>query len=219
MVLRHGEKCFVYGNYFDGASSRNRSGGIRIINANQTVFNNYIVNAEGSEKEVSKAGMVIMTGLVGSPLNGYYAADNAIVAYNTTVNCMSPVFKIGYGNKSKEKPFTVPQNLTIVNNLIVNAKGSSDVSIEIEPVTYASCMDNFFTNGRSQVKGFSRISKDKVKQTGEYFYAALPVNKTICDAINQRLAIHNIKLSEQDITMFNPAWKLNKTDVGVSWIK
>jgi len=219
MVLRHGSKCFVYGNYFDGASGRNSSGGIRIINANQTVFNNYILNAEGSENEVSKAAVVIMSGLVGSPLNGYYAADNAIVAYNTAVNCTSAVFKIGYGNKSKEKPFTVPQNLTIVNNLIVNAKGSNDVSVEIEPVTYKSCKDNFYTNGKAGLNGFSKISKDNLQQHGEYFYASLPVNKTICDSINQRLAIHNITLSEQDITTFNPAWKLKKTDVGVSWIK
>lgn len=219
LVLRHGEKCFVYGNYFDGAGGRNKSGGIRIINANQTVFNNYITNAEGSEKDVSKGGIVIMSGLVGSPLNGYYASDSAIVAYNTAVNCVASVFKIGYGNKSKGKPFTVPQNLTIVNNLIVNSKGDNDVSVEMEPVTYFACHDNFYTNGRSQLNGFSKIAKGKIQQNSTYYFAAMPLNKLICQTINQRLQIHNVQLSDDDITKFNPAWKLNKTDVGVSWIK
>ena len=38
-------------------------------------------------------------------------------------------------------------------------------------------------------------------------------------AINQRLAVHNIKLAEKDIRQFDPKWKLSKKDVGVSWMK
>ena len=219
MVLRHGQKCFVYGNYFDGKSGRNTSGGIRIINANQTVFNNYITNAEGSEKDVSKAGIVIMCGLVESALNGYYSADNAVVAYNTTVNCVGPVVKFGYGNKSKGKPFTSPQNLSIVANLLVNILGNNNkAAIEIEPVTYTICQDNFYTNGSSNVKGFSFINPKKITTKANFKYAAMPVNKSIIDTINQRLAIHNIQLTPEDITHFNPAWRLDKKAVGVSWM-
>ncbi len=218
MVLRHGQKCFVYGNYFDGKSGRNTSGGIRIINANQTVFNNYITNAEGSEKDVSKAGIVIMCGLVESPLNGYYPADNAVIAYNTAVNCVGPVVKIGYGNKSKGKPFTSPQNLVIVSNLIINSLGNkSKAAIEIEPVTYSVCSTNFYTNGGSDVKGFSAIIPKNITTKAGFKYAAMPVNQAIIDTINQRLKIHNIKLSTEDITHFNPAWQLDKKDVGVNW--
>ncbi len=219
MVLRHGQKCFVYGNYFDGKSGRNTSGGIRIINANQTVFNNYIINAEGSEKDASKAGIVIMSGLLGSPLNGYYPADNAIVAYNSSVNCETPVYKIGYGNKSKGLPFVAPKNLYIENNLVVQSLGNNNVAVEIEPVTYASCMNNFYTNGITSVKGFSVLKEIKIKQQNGFYCTAMPVNKTIVDSINQRLAIHHIQLTENEITQFNPKWKLDKKEVGVSWIK
>jgi poly(beta-D-mannuronate) lyase len=219
MVLRHGQKCFVYGNYFDGKSGRNKSGGIRIINANQTVFNNYITNVEGSEKDASKGGIVIMSGLLGSPLNGYYPADNALVAYNTIVNCETPVYKIGYGNKSKALPLVAPQNITIVNNLVIQSLGNNTIALETEPVTYTACMDNFYTNGSTTVKGFSEIRKNEIKGKNRFYYAAKPVNKTIVDSINQRLAIHNTKLTEKEITQFDPKWKLSKKDVGVSWIR
>ena len=219
MVLRHGQKCFVYGNYFDGKSGRNTSGGIRIINANQTVFNNYITNAEGSDKDPAKAGIVIMSGLKGSPLNGYYPADNAVVAFNTTVNCATPVFKIGYGNKSKGLPFTVPQNLSIINNLCINASGDNKIAVEVEPVTYSVVKDNFYTNGTAAIKGFSTIDASKIKEKKGFYLGVMPVNKAIIDTINKRLAIHNIRLTEKEITQFNHSWKISKSDVGVSWKK
>jgi poly(beta-D-mannuronate) lyase len=219
MVLRHGQKCFVYGNYFDGKSGRNKSGGIRIINANQTVFNNYITNVEGSEKDASKAAIVIMCGLLGSPLNGYYPADNALVAYNTSVNCRTPVYKIGYGNKTKGLPLVAPQHLTIVNNLVIQSLGNETIAVENEPVTYNECKDNFYSNGNSAVKGFSELRKNEIKEKDLFYYVEKPVNNTIVDSINQRLAIHNIKLTEKEITQFDPKWKLSKNDVGVSWIR
>ena len=219
MVLRHGQKCFVYGNYFDGKSGRNKSGGIRIINANQTVFNNYITNVEGSEKDASKAGIVIMCGLLGSPLNGYYPADNALVAYNTSVNCRTPVYKIGYGNKTKGLPLVAPQHLTIVNNLVIQSLGNKTIAVENEPVTYNECKDNFYSNGNSALKGFSELRKNEIKEKDLFYYVEKPVNNTIVDSINQRLAIHNIKLTEKEITQFDPKWKLSKNDVGVSWIR
>ena len=218
MVLRHGQKCFVYGNYFDGKNGRNTSGGIRIINANQTVFNNYIVNAEGSDKDPSKAGIVIMCGLQGSPLNGYYPADNAIVAFNTMVNCETPVFKIGYGNKSKGLPFTVPQNLFIVNNFIIHALGNNKVAVETEPVTYSVCKNNYYTNGTVNLDGFSFLNKNTVEQKNGFYFAAISANTSIVDTINQRLSIHQIKLTEKEVTQFDPKWKLNKNDVGVNWV-
>ncbi len=219
MVLRHGQQCFVYGNYFDGKSGRNTSGGIRIINANQTVFNNYIINAEGSGKDASKAGIVIMCGLKGSPLNGYYAADNAVVAFNTAVDCKTPVFKFGYGNKSKGLPLVPPQNLSIVSNVSIHALGNNKIAVEMEPVTYAAIKDNYYTNGNTEVQGFSAINERKVKYKKGFYFAAVPVNKSVVDTINQRLAIHKIKLTEKEITQFDPKWKLDRSDVGVSWIK
>ena len=220
MVLRHGQKCFVYGNYFDGKTGRGTSGGIRIINANQTVFNNYITNVEASKNDASKSGIVIMSGLLGSPLNGYYPADNALVAYNTIVNAQMPAMKIGYGNKSKGLSLVAPKDLTIVFNLIINAIPNNKLLIEeLEPVTYALCRNNYFTNGATSIKGFQPIKVKSLNEVFGFYYVQDLPNTAIIDSINQRLSIHNIHLSPQDITHFNPAWKLKKTDTGVSWIK
>ncbi len=219
LVLRHGQNCFVYGNYFDGKNGRKTSGGIRIINAGQTVFNNYITNVEGSEKDPSKAGIVIMSGLQGSPLNGYYPADSALVAFNTTVNCLSPVYKIGYGNKSKGLPFIAPKNLLIANNCIIKSLGNNQVAVEVEPVTYMMVTNNFYTNGNTNVKGFLPIKEDNIKKKNGLYYATMPTNNEILLVIRQRLAANKIIITEKDITQFNPAWILSKKEVGVSWMK
>ncbi len=221
MCLRHGQKCFVYGNYLDGKTGRNTSGGLRVVNANQTVFNNYVVNVEGSEKNALKAGIVVMCGLEHSEINGYYAADSAVVAYNTFVNCVGPVIKVGVGNKSKGQPFIAPKDISLVSNLVINSYGQANKAMmEYETVTYNVCKNNFYTNGGSiGVKGFEAIKeKNIIKQNG-FDYYKITIDDDIIKTINQRLAIHNIHLTNEEITHFNPKWKLDKKDVGVSWMK
>ncbi|MDI9364125.1 MAG: polysaccharide lyase 6 family protein [Flavobacterium sp.] len=219
MVLRHGQQCFVYGNYFDGKTGRGTSGGIRIINANQTVFNNYITNIEASAKDVSKSGIVVMCGLLGSPLNGYYPADNALIAFNTIVNAAMPAIKFGYGNKTKGLPLVAPNHLTVVSNLIVDAvTNGKEIAEQLEPVTYAACSDNAYTNGATSLKGFEPIKRKSIEENAGFLYRTQEPNTAIIDSINKRLAIHNIHLSPQEIMHFNPAWKLTKSSVGVTWI-
>ena len=54
---------------------------------------------------------------------------------------------------------------------------------------------------------------------------SLSTNKTykkkssIIDAINQRLLVHQIKLSEKEIMVFDVSKIVGKKDVGVSWMK
>ena len=221
LVLRHGQRCFVYGNYVDGKTGRNTSGGLRVINANQSVFNNYVTNVEANEKVVMKGGIVIMCGLENSEINGYYAADSAIVAYNTFINCAAPVIKIGVGNKSKGLPFIAPKDISLVSNLIINSYGKENKAImEYENVTYNTCKNNLYTNGESiATKGFEVIKeKNIIKQNGFDYYKTTIDNPTI-NAINKRLATHNIQLTNEEITHFNPRWKLDKKDVCVSWMR
>lgn len=221
LCLRHGQQCFVYGNYLDGKTGRNKSGGLRVINPNQTVFNNYVENVEGAETNTLKAGIVVMSGLENSELNGYYPADSVIVAYNTFVSCAGPVIKVGVGNKSKGLPFAAPENISLVANLVVNSYGKDNKAMrEFENVTYSSCKNNFYTNGGNVgVKGFEAIKeKDVVKQNGFSFYK-MKIDEAIINSINQRLSIHQIRLTNKEIICFNPEWKINKKDVGVSWIK
>jgi poly(beta-D-mannuronate) lyase len=219
MVLRHGQKCFVYGNYINGKSGRNRSGGLRIINANNTVFNNYLKDLEGA-KESLKAPIAIMDGLEASPLNGYYPADNAIVAYNVVDNSFGPIIKLGIGNKAVGKPLIAPKNVVIVGNTIINTVGTNDAPFEISDLnaTFES-RDNIYTNGKTNDLGFSLINVNQLQFQNGMYSIKTKIDTKVFYEINKRLSIHGIKLSEKEITDYNPNWILKKNDVGVSWKK
>lgn len=218
MVIRHGQKCFVYGNYINGKSGRNLSAGLRVINPNNTVFNNYVENIEGGDKSL-KAAIDIMAGLDGSALNEYYPADNAIVAYNTVVNSVGPAIKLGIGNASKGKPFIAPKNVLVAGNLIINTigKNTDPIVISNADATY-SLVNNQYTNGRTKETGFEKIAMSRLDKTGQFFIANSKVEQSIVVRINERLSIHKIKLSVNEITRFDPAWIINKSQVGVSWM-
>jgi len=219
LVLRHGQRCFVYGNYFNGNSGRNKSGGIRIINPNQTVFNNYLENLEGG-KDHMKAPVTIMSGLAGSELNEYYPAHNAIVAFNTIVNSVGAVITAGAGNKAKGKPFDAPKNILLEGNVILYTTGkNTDPFIVLDNNTNYTLKNNFYTNGITGEKGFSLLKAKKIKTKDGFSFTEMDVDKTTIDSINQRLVIHQIKLTDKAISNFNPVWKLNKNEVGVSWMK
>jgi poly(beta-D-mannuronate) lyase len=219
MVLRHGQKCFVYGNYINGKSGRYRSGGLRVINANNTVFNNYLKDLEGG-KENLKAPIAIMDGLEASPLNGYYPADNAIVAYNVVDNSFGPIIKLGIGNKAVGKPLIAPKNVVIVGNTIINTVGINDAPFEISDLnTTFESRDNIYTNGKTNNIGFSPIKLNELQFQNGLYSVKTKIDSKVFDEINKRVSIHGIKLSEKEITDFNLNWILKKKDVGVSWLK
>ena len=219
MVLRHGQKCFVYGNYINGKSGRNRSGGLRVINANNTLFNNYLEDIEGG-KGNSKVPISIMDGLKDSPLNGYYPADNAIVAYNTVVNSYGPAIKMGVANKDVNKPTVAPKNIVLVGNTIINCIGDNDTPFELIDInTTFEIKDNFYTNGKTSEPGFSFVNLNEFSLQNGIYKVKTKINQKVLDEINNRLSIQGIKLSDSEITEYNPNWILKKKDVGVSWLK
>ena len=219
LVIRHGQKCFVYGNYINGKSGRNRSGGIRIINPNNTAFNNYLEDIEGG-KGNSKVPISIMDGLKDSPLNGYYPADNALVAYNVVVNSFGPAIKMGVANKDVNKPTIAPKNVILIGNTIINSIGNNDAPFELtdEKTTYDS-KENLYTNGNTNESGFSLVNLNEFVLQNGIFEVKTKVNSHVVNEINNRLAIHNIRLTDSEITEFNPNWIMKKKDVGVSWMK
>ena len=195
------------------------SGGIRIINANQTVFNNYLEDLEGGEKTM-KAPICIMDGLKESALNEYYPADSAVVFCNTIYNSFGPAIVVGEGNASKGKAFDAAKNIVVANNIIINPKGKNAVPVlvKVDNVSY-SFLNNFFSNGINNYKGFSSIKSSQVKMKDGFVQLEMNPDANVVKLINARLAVHNINLTEKEMTTFNPAWKLKKEDVGVSWMK
>ena len=161
-----------------------------------------------------------MDGLKDSPLNGYYPADNAIVAYNTVVNSYGPAIKMGVANKDVYKPTVAPKNVVLVGNTIINSIGDNDSPYElIDTTTTFEIKDNLFTNGKTSEPGFSFVNLNEFSLQNGIYKVKTKIDSKVFDEINKRLTIHGIKLSSKEITDFNPNWILKKKDVGVNWIK
>ena len=161
-----------------------------------------------------------MDGLKDSPLNGYYPADNALVAYNVVVNSFGPAIKMGVANKGVNKPTIAPKNVILIGNSIINSIGNNDAPFELtdEKTTYDS-KENLYTNGNTNESGFSLVNLNEFVLQNGIFEVKTKVNSHVVNEINNRLAIHNIKLTDSEITEFNPNWIMKKKDVGVSWMK
>ena len=115
LTLRHGKRCVVEGNFFFGYNAPNSSG-VRIIDRDHVVVNNYFAGLQGSD---FRAALVMMNGVPNSPLNRYFQVINALVAFNTFVDCKYPM-DIGTG---KDSELTLPPlDCTIANNIVKGAQ-------------------------------------------------------------------------------------------------
>jgi poly(beta-D-mannuronate) lyase len=113
-TLRHGNRCRVESNFFFGHGKRG-SGGIRVIGEDHAIINNYI---EG----VQEGGFWITSGIVDSPLNGYFQARNCLIAFNTFVDSPGPAIDLDAGI-GRARRTLLPQNITIANNLLCPTDG------------------------------------------------------------------------------------------------
>jgi poly(beta-D-mannuronate) lyase len=204
LVLRHGTNCIVYGNYINGLSDTKISGGIRIVNPNQTVFNNYIEKIEGGDKSPMKAPIVIMSGIDGADINEYYPADNAICAFNIINNSIGDYIKIGIGNNNKGRSFVAPQHVAIDDNILINSTQNEGQSILIaDHNSTFTANDNVYLNfnkSDSNVIGIVENNFTQLENSLNSIYGRRKINDQLIKQINDRLTINNITLSEKEIT-------------------
>lgn len=111
LTLRHGNRCYIYGNYFFCNKVKD-SGGIRVIGEDHKVYNNYIEKSAGSSL---KTGITIMNGVPNSPLNRYFQVKRAYVVFNTLVDNRYS-FHIGAGKDSELS--LPPLDCVIANNVV-----------------------------------------------------------------------------------------------------
>ena len=116
LTLRHGNRCLVEGNIFLGHHKKG-SGGIRVIGEDHFLINNYI---DG----VDKGGFWITAGVPDSPLNGYFCARRATIAFNTVVDSKGPCLELdaGFGGSNRSLR---PENITIANNIFSPGEGGT----------------------------------------------------------------------------------------------
>ena len=115
LTLRHGNGNRVEGNVFFG-NGKDHTGGIRVINADQTVRNNYLEGLTGIR---FGGGFTILNGVPNSSINRYHQVNNATIENNTFVN----VDNINLAAGSDSERTAVPVNSRFANNLVVNTDG------------------------------------------------------------------------------------------------
>lgn len=121
LTLRHGNGNLVEGNVFLG-NGVDHTGGIRVINRDQIIRNNYM---EGLTGYRFGSGFTIMNGVPNSKINRYHQVDNALIENNTLVD----VEHIHLAAGSDAERSAAPINSKFQNNLIVNKNNLDGISI------------------------------------------------------------------------------------------
>ena len=112
LTMRHGNDTLVEGNVFFG-NGVDHTGGVRVINARQTVRNNYMEGLKGTR---FGGAFVVMNGVPNGPINRYDPVIGSTMENNSLVN--SDNVQLGAG--SDEERSGPPSDSTFSNNLIYN---------------------------------------------------------------------------------------------------
>ena len=137
LTMRHGERAVVENNVFLGNRVDN-TGGIRVINADQVVRNNYMHGLTGHR---FRGALVVMNGVPNSPLNRYDPVDNALIENNSIID--SDHLEFGAG--SDEERSAAPTNSVFRSNLIFNEGGQNIVGVH-DDVGGIEFQDNVLNN-------------------------------------------------------------------------
>ena len=121
LTFRHGNGNIVEDNVFLG-NGVDHTGGIRVINFDQVVRNNYL---EGLKGHRFGGAFVIMNGVPDSPLNRYFQVDNALVEHNSIINSDHIEFAAG----SDAERSATPVNSVFRSNLIYNEDRRNTVTV------------------------------------------------------------------------------------------
>jgi poly(beta-D-mannuronate) lyase len=132
LTLRHGNNCTVESNFFFG-DDEPMSGGVRVIGEDHKVINNYFYGLRGDDVF---SAIPIMNGVPDSPLNRYFRVKNAVIAFNTFIDCR---YNIVIGTGADEELSLVPENSIIANNVFLNS--------ENPVVTFITQPENFRWEG------------------------------------------------------------------------
>ena len=158
LTMRHGDETLVEGNVFLGNRKRN-TGGIRVINGQQTVRNNYWYGLTGYR---FRGALVVMNGVPNSPLNRYFQVEDAIIENNVFVD--SDHVQLCAGSDAERS--ATPINSTFKSNTFYLEKPSKLVTIydDISGIAFENNLTNHPIN-KTLTSGFEvenmSLTKDK----------------------------------------------------------
>jgi len=121
LTLRHGNGTLVENNLFDGNGAP-YTGGVRVINAQQTIRNNMFRNLTGTRFSGS---LVVMNGVPNSPINRYHQVDGAVIENNT----FDQVGTIELGEGSDAERSAVPIGSRFQNNVVLGSRDQTPFNL------------------------------------------------------------------------------------------
>ncbi|MCX2783898.1 polysaccharide lyase 6 family protein [Microbulbifer thermotolerans] len=138
LTLRHGNGNLIEGNVFWG-NDVDHTGGIRVINRDQTVRNNYL---EGLKGYRFGSGLTIMNGVPNSPINRYHQVVNAKIENNSFIN----VEHIHLAAGSDTERSAVPKDSRVADNIFYSANRRSPFSVfdDISGIRFSGNVSNGF---------------------------------------------------------------------------
>lgn len=139
LTLRHGDGSLVERNVFLG-NGKDHTGGIRIINQDQTIRNNYM---EGLRGTGFASALTVMNGVPNSPANRYVQVKNALVENNSVVDSSRITFNAG-ADKERSAP---PVDSRFRNNLLGGVGKGTFVKIQ-DDIGGIEFAENVLTNGK-----------------------------------------------------------------------
>ncbi|PXV68755.1 poly(beta-D-mannuronate) lyase [Dysgonomonas alginatilytica] len=161
VVLRHGNRNEVSGNYFLG-NHKPSTGGVRVINEGHKVFNNYFHALKGKD---FRGPLVIMNGVPNSVQNRYHQVKNVEIYFNTWVDCELP-WQLCVG--SDEERTAIPLTTKIAHN-IVYCPEETELIKAFDKTTGIQFADNLLIGSKGVEKGtgFVQGSVEKSKSANE----------------------------------------------------
>ncbi len=121
LTMRHGNETNVNNNIFIGNGVPS-TGGIRVINGNQTVENNYAIGLTGYR---FGGALVVMNGVPNSPLNRYFQVSDAKIKNNTFINC--DYIQLCAGSDAERS--ATPINSEMQNNIFYNEYNDNSFTV------------------------------------------------------------------------------------------
>ncbi|MFB9052463.1 chondroitinase-B domain-containing protein [Formosa undariae] len=189
LVLRHGNYAKVDGNVFIGNENSTAIGGVRVVNTGHWVTNNYFYKILGSD---FRSAIAVMNGVPKSPLNRYNQVTDAVIAYNSFIDCLSPLqFSVGNNSdKSDVLPATElrsarPTRTIVANNLIYNHDKNETKPIvaydEVDGVSFYNNILNSKDVSGIETNGGLTQEDFTVNKVSDWFYAP---SKAFSDVYN-----------------------------------
>lgn len=163
LTMRHGNNNLVEGNVFFG-NGVDHTGGIRVINAGQTIRNNYLEGLSGTR---FGGALVVMNGVPNSSINRYHQVKDALIVNNTLIN--SDNIQLAAG--SDEERSATPVDSRFENNLIYNADGR-DVFTVYDDISGIAFNGNVTIKTKLPqfTKGFTEVSDNFTRAENGLLY-------------------------------------------------